>query len=234
MTLIEANDLDAGYEDLQVLFGVDVHVDEGEYVTLVGPNGAGKSTLMKSIFGLTTHMGGTVVFDGRDITHEPPERIISLGLTYVFQNETMFPSLTVRENLAMGGYILDETPEDRIDRIFDRFPDLRDRGDLKARALSGGQQKMLALGRALMLEPDLLLLDEPSAGLAPSYVEDMFDRIDDINDDGTAILMVEQNAREALGRCDRGYVLVQGENRYEDTGESLLNDEQVRREFLGG
>ncbi|WP_435332643.1 ABC transporter ATP-binding protein [Haloarchaeobius sp. TZWWS8] len=233
-SLLEVRNLDAGYGDLQILTDVQMDVADGEYVTIVGPNGAGKSTAMKSVFGLTTHMGGTVTFDGVDITGQNPEEIIYEGLGFVPQNDNVFPNLTVRENLEMGAYILDEVPQDALDAVWDRFPILKEREDQKAGTMSGGQQQMLAMGRALMLEPKLLMLDEPSAGLAPDLVDDMFDRIDDINDSGTAILMVEQNAKEALRRCDRGYVLVQGENRYIDTGEKLLGDEQVRQDFLGG
>ncbi len=232
--LLQVRDLDAGYGDLQILSDVNLHVADGEYVTIVGPNGAGKSTVMKSVFGLTTHMGGTVTFDGAEIQGRLPEEIIHEGIGYVPQNENIFKSLSVRENLEMGAYILDEVPEDQIQRVYDRFPILEERSDQKAGTMSGGQRQMLAMGRALMLDPDLLLLDEPSAGLAPDLVADMFDRIDRINDDGTAVLMVEQNAKEALRRCDRGYVVVQGENRYVDTGRALLNDEQVRQDFLGG
>jgi len=233
-TLIEASDLDAGYGDLQILDGVDMRVADGEYVTIVGPNGAGKSTVMKSLFGLTTHMGGTVVFDGTDITGRKPEEIIHRGMSYVPQTDNVFGSLTVEENLEMGAYILDSVPQDQLREIYDRFPILEERKTQKAGTLSGGQQQMLAMGRALMLDPKLLMLDEPSAGLAPDLVDEMFDRIDDINDAGTAVLMVEQNAKEALRRCDRGSVLVQGQNRYEDSGDALLDDEEVRQEFLGG
>jgi ABC-type branched-subunit amino acid transport system ATPase component len=234
MTLLSVQDLDAGYGDLQILTGVDMRVDDGEYVTIVGPNGAGKSTVMKSVFGLTTYMGGEITFDDEDISGLDPEEIITRGLSYVPQSENVFAGLTVLENLEMGAYTLDETPDDQIQEVFDRFPILDERRAQKAGSLSGGQQQMLAMGRALMLDPDLLLLDEPSAGLAPDLVDDMFDRIDDINDSGTAVLMVEQNAKEALRRCDRGYVLVQGQNRHEDTGEALLADQQVREDFLGG
>ncbi|MDS0477486.1 ABC transporter ATP-binding protein [Natrinema sp. 1APR25-10V2] len=234
MALLEVSDLDAGYGDLQVLEGVDTTVDEGEYVTIVGPNGAGKSTVMKSIFGLTNYMGGSIVFDGEEISAYRPEDIISTGIGYVPQNDNVFPSLSVEENLEMGAYILDEVPADRLRRVYDRFPILEERQSQKAGTMSGGQQQMLAMGRALMLDPDLLMLDEPSAGLAPDLVDDMFDRVDEINDDGTAVLLVEQNAKEALRRCDRGYVLVQGRNRYVDSGDALLADEQVRRDFLGG
>jgi branched-chain amino acid transport system ATP-binding protein len=189
---------------------------------------------MKSVFGLTDHMGGDIRFGDEEISGLRPDQIITRGLNYVPQSDNVFPGLTIRENLEMGAYILDEVPEDRIEEVYDRFPILREREQQLGGSLSGGQQQMLAMGRALMLNPDLLLLDEPSAGLAPDLVEETLDRIDRINDDGTAILIVEQNAKEALRRCDRGYVLVQGANRYEDTGEALLNNEQVREDFLGG
>jgi branched-chain amino acid transport system ATP-binding protein len=233
-SLLQVEDLDAGYGDLKILGSVDMNVEDGEYVTIVGPNGAGKSTVMKSIFGLTNHMGGTVEFEGNDITGQMPEEIIHLGLGYVPQSDNIFSSLSVLENLEMGAYILDEVPQERLDEVFDRFPILEERKGQKAGTMSGGQQQMLAMGRALMLDPDLLMLDEPSAGLAPELVDDMFDRIDRINEAGTAVLMVEQNAKEALRRCDRGYVLVQGQNRFMDSGGALLNDQQVRQEFLGG
>jgi len=233
-SLLAVRDLDAGYGDLQVLDGVDMDVGDGEYVVIVGPNGAGKSTVMKSVFGLTTYMGGSVTFDGREISKRRPDEIIHEGIGYVPQNDNVFGSLSVRENLEMGAYILDDVPEAQIEAVYDRFPILEERSTQTAGTLSGGQQQMLAMGRALMLDPDLLLLDEPSAGLAPDLVEEMFDRIDGINEDGTAVMMVEQNAKEALRRCDRGYVLVQGRNRYQDTGETLLADQDVRQEFLGG
>jgi len=232
--LLRIRELDAGYGDLQILSDVSLDVADREYVTIVGPNGAGKSTAMKTVFGLTTHMGGTIEFAGEEIHGEPPERIITRGIGFVPQNDNVFAGLSVRENLEMGAYILDDVPEERIEAVYDRFPILREREDQKAGNLSGGQRQMVAMGRSLMLDPDLLLLDEPSAGLAPDLVADMFDRIDRINEDGTAILMVEQNAKEALRRCDRGYVLVDGENRYTDRGEALLGDEQVRKDFLGG
>jgi branched-chain amino acid transport system ATP-binding protein len=234
MTLLEISDLDAGYGDLQILHGVDMMVDEEEYVTIVGPNGAGKSTVMKSVFGLTTYMGGTIDFEGADITDTRPEDVIHLGLGYVPQSDNVFPSLTVQENLEMGAYILDEVPDDRLADVFSRFPILEERRDQRAETMSGGQQQMLAMGRALMLDPPLLLLDEPSAGLAPDLVDEVFDEVDEINEAGTAILMVEQNAKEALRRCHRGYVLVQGQNRFEDEGQALLDDREVREQFLGG
>ncbi|WP_336034259.1 ABC transporter ATP-binding protein [Halobacterium yunchengense] len=232
--LLAVRDLDAGYGDLQVLSGVDLDVRDGEHVTVVGPNGAGKSTVMKSVFGLTTYMGGSITFAGEAIHERKPEEIIHEGIGYVPQNENVFAGLSVRENLEMGAYVLDEVPEDSLRAVYDRFPILEERDDQKAGSLSGGQQQMLAMGRALMLDPDLLLLDEPSAGLAPDLVDEMFDRIDRINDDGTAVLMVEQNAKEALRRCDRGYVLANGQNSYMDDGDALLADDEVRQQFLGG
>ena len=234
MSLLSVQQLDAGYGDLQILTDVDMEVGQSEYITIVGPNGAGKSTVMKSVFGLTTYMGGQIVFNDRDIAGEQPEDIISYGLSFVPQSNNVFGPLTVTENLKMGAYTLDQFPEDRLQAVYNRFPILETRSEQKAGTLSGGQQQMLAMGRALMLDPDLLLLDEPSAGLAPDLVDEMFDRIDEINDAGTAVLLVEQNAKEALRRCDRGYVLVQGQNRHEDSGEALLNDQQVREDFLGG
>jgi len=234
MALLDVTGLDAGYGDLQILEDVSLTVDDSEYVTIVGPNGAGKSTAMKTIFGLTTYMGGSITFNGEEISDRRPEEIIQIGIGYVPQSDNVFASLSVKENLEMGAYILDEVPQDRLELVYDRFPILEERKGQKAGSMSGGQQQMLAMGRALMLDPDLLMLDEPSAGLAPDLVKDMFDRIDQINDDGTAVLMVEQNAKEALRRCDRGYVLVQGQNRYEDSGDALLADEQVRQDFLGG
>ena len=234
MSLLEVEGLSAGYGDLQVLTDVDIHVEAGEYVTIVGPNGAGKSTVMKSVFGLTDRMGGTVTFDTTDITAMDPEEIIHEGVGYVPQTDNVFPPLSVRENLEMGAYILDTVPEDTLEDVYDRFPVLRERASQKAGTLSGGQRQMLAMGRALMLDPALLLLDEPSAGLAPDLVDEMFERVDRIVESGTAVLMVEQNAKAALRHCDRGYVLVNGENRYVDTGEALLADDQVRQDFLGG
>ena len=232
--ILRLRGLDAGYGDLQILSDVDLDVADGEFVTIVGPNGAGKSTVMKTVFGLTTYMDGVVEFEGKSIQGLAPEQIIREGIGFVPQTDNVFPGLSVRENLEMGAYILDSVPEDQIEEIYDRFPILRERSEQKAGTLSGGQRQMVAMGRALMLDPDLLLLDEPSAGLAPDLVSDMFDRIDRINDGGTAVLMVEQNAKEALRRCDRGYVLVNGENRYTDRGEVLLSDEDVRQDFLGG
>lgn len=234
MSLLTIQDLDAGYGDLQVLENVDLNVDDGEYVSIVGPNGAGKSTVMKSVFGLATFMNGSIMFDGEDISGLNPEEIIYKGISYVPQNDNVFTGLTVQENLEMGAYILDEVPQDALEDVFQRFPVLQERRAQKAGSLSGGERQMVAMGRSLMLDPDLLMLDEPSAGLAPNLVEEMFDRVDAINETGTAVLIVEQNAKEALRRCDRGYVLVDGQNRFTDTGDALLANEDVRKQFLGG
>ncbi|GAB3419519.1 ABC transporter ATP-binding protein [Haloparvum alkalitolerans] len=234
MSLLEVEDLDAGYGDLQVLSNVDLHVDDGEYVTIVGPNGAGKSTVMKTIVGLATHFDGAIRYRGTDFAGASPEDVVRKGIGYVPQSDNVFPTLTIEENLRLGAYVLDGVPEDRKRDVYDRFPALADRTDEDAGSLSGGQRQMLAMGCALMLDPDVLLLDEPSAGLAPDLVDEMFDRVDEINDAGTTVLMVEQNAKEALRRCDRGYVLAGGENRYEDDSDALLHDEEVRQQFLGG
>ena len=234
MTLLEVDDLAAGYGDLQILSRVDITVEEGEYVTIVGPNGAGKSTAMKSVLGLTTYMDGSITLNGDPIEGLDTNTIIERGVSYVPQTENLFSSMTVRENLLMGAFSLPEVPEDRLEDVLDRFPILNERQRQRAGTMSGGQQQMLAMGSALMIDPDIILLDEPSAGLAPELVEDMFDRIDEINEAGTAVLMVEQNAKKALRRCDRGYVLVNGENAYEGPGNELLDDQEVRERFLGG
>jgi branched-chain amino acid transport system ATP-binding protein len=234
MTVLEIQELDAGYGDLQILSNVDMTVDDGEYVTIVGPNGAGKSTAMKSVLGLTTYMDGSIALNGESIEGMDTNAVIERGVSYVPQSDNLFPSMTVRENLLMGAFSLPDVPEDRLEDVLDRFPILKERQRQRAGTMSGGQQQMLAMGSALMIDPDILLLDEPSAGLAPELVEDMFDRIDEISDAGTAVLMVEQNAKEALRRCDRGYVLVNGENAYEGPGDELLRDQEVRERFLGG
>lgn len=234
MSLLKIEDLDAGYRDLQVLYGVDMTVNEGEYVAIVGPNGAGKSTAMKTIVGLATHMSGTIEFDGEDLVGVTPDTLVDRDIGYVPQAQNVFPTLTVEENLKIGAYSLGGLPEERLATVADQFPVLDERLDERAGNLSGGQQQMLAMARALIPEPQMLLLDEPSAGLAPDIVDDMFDHIDRINKGGVTVIVVEQNAKTALRRCDRGYVLAQGEDRYVDDGEALLNDPEVRQQFLGG
>ena len=235
MPLLEARDVVSGYGDAEILHGVDINVGEEEIVTIVGPNGAGKSTLMKAIYGLIDCWSGTVTFEEREVTDLRADEVTEQGLCYVPQRENVFPNLTVRENLEMGAYIDADVREEDFRAAFDRFPVLRERQHQKAGAMSGGQQQMLALSSALMLDPGLILVDEPSAGLAPDLVDDMFDQLVGIRDETeTAILMVEQNAQQALSVSDRGYVLDMGENRYEGTGQELLESEEVRELYLGG
>ncbi len=232
--LLAANNIDTGYGEAQILFDVDIEVDEDEIACIIGPNGAGKSTLMKAIFGLIEVWDGEVRFDGTDITNEESYRITEQGLCYVPQLDNIFPSLTVRENLEMGAYILENIPEDALEDVFEHFPILEKRQDQIAGTMSGGQRQMLAMGRALMVNPKLMMIDEPSAGLAPHLVDDVFEKITEIREGGTAILMVEQNARRALQVSDRGYVLDTGENRFEDSGDNLLDNPKVEELYLGG
>lgn len=234
MTLLEAKDIESGYGEAQILYGVSVDVEQDEIVTIIGPNGAGKSTLMKALFGLIDCWEGEVIFEDEEITDLDPHEVTRKGLCYVPQLDNIFPSLTVRENLEMGAYILDEVPQDSIDEVFDRFPILQERQDQVAGSMSGGQRQMLAMGRGLMVDPSLMLIDEPSAGLAPHLVDDVFEKIVDIREGGTSILMVEQNARRALRVSDRGYVLDGGENRFEDSGDALLDNPEVEELYLGG
>jgi ABC-type branched-subunit amino acid transport system ATPase component len=234
MSLLEARDVVSGYGAAEIIHGVSLEVDEDEIVCIIGPNGAGKSTVMKAVFGLIEVWSGTVRLDGEDITDLPPEEMPQMGVGYVPQTENVFPNLTARENLEMGAYVLDDVPKESLEEVYELFPVLRERSDQRAGSMSGGQQQMLAMGRALMTDPSLLLIDEPSAGLAPELVEEVFDKIEGVNDAGTAVLMIEQNAREALRRSDRGYVLEAGENRFEDAGEELLENEEVEELYLGG
>jgi branched-chain amino acid transport system ATP-binding protein len=234
MTLLEATDVVSGYGQAEILHGVDLNVDPEEIVTIIGPNGAGKSTMLKAIYGLIDCWEGSVTFNGTDITDFRANEVTEEGMCYVPQRDNIFPTLTVRENLEMGAYIDDEVEEADIQEEFDRFPVLREREHRKASAMSGGQQQMLALSSALMTDPDLLLVDEPSAGLAPDLVDEMFEHLIDIREDtDTAILMVEQNARKALAISDRGYVLDMGENRFEGTGQDLLESDEVEELYLG-
>ena len=234
MALLEARDIVAGYGETEILHGVSITVDAGEIVTIIGPNGCGKSTLMKSVIGLVNVGSGSVTFRGEDISNFPPERIVRYGLCYVPQTANVFPSLTIRENLDMGAFIRKDDYRARIEEMFEIFPDLADRPNRNAGSLSGGQRQMLAIARALMLDPMMLLLDEPSAGLSPLMMGAVFERIRSINAMGVSILLVEQNAREALSMSDRGYVLSSGENRLEDRGPALLDNPEIARLYLGG
>ena len=232
--VLKVEDLVAGYvPEVDILTGVELSVREGEIVTLIGPNGAGKSTLIKSIFGLLPPRRGRVILRGEDLAGLRPHSITRRGMSYVPQLDNIFPSLTVEENLQMGA-LETRTARQRIEVVYDIFPRLGERRKQVAGTMSGGERQMLAMGRALMPEPRILLLDEPSAGLAPAFVEAIFQKIAEINQQGVTIVMVEQNARRALGMSSRGYVLDVGQNRFEGRGEELLHDPKVAELYLGG
>jgi ABC-type branched-subunit amino acid transport system ATPase component len=234
MSLLATEDVVAGYvPEVDILTGVSITVEEGEIVTVIGPNGAGKSTLVKAIFGLLHPRRGRVLFRDDEISGLKPHTITRRGLSYVPQLDNVFPSLTVRENLEMGA--LDPgRADERIEQLFGLFPRLGERPRQAAGSMSGGERQMVAMARALMADPQVLLLDEPSAGLAPAFVTAIFERIEAINRTGVTIVMVEQNARRALAMSDRGYVLETGANRFEGPGRELLEDEEVARLYLGG
>ncbi|OMQ16619.1 ABC transporter ATP-binding protein [Modestobacter sp. VKM Ac-2676] len=232
--LVRADNLVAGYvPGVNILNGCDFYLSDGELVGIIGPNGAGKSTLLKALFGLIPVRSGAVTLRGEDITSAPAHRLVSLGVGYVPQNNNVFPSLTIEENMQMGVYLRPKTFKERFDYVADLFPLLGDRRKGKAGALSGGERQMVAMGRALMMDPSVLLLDEPSAGLSPVLQDEVFIRCRRINATGVSIIMVEQNARRCLQICHRGYVLDQGRNAYTDTGKSLMNDPKVIELYLG-
>lgn len=235
MSVLEVDNLEAGYGDLTVVHGVDLSVDRGEMLTIIGPNGAGKSTFLKGVVGLADRQGGRVVLNDTDITDSAPEDVIYEGICHVPQVNNIFQNLSVIENLKMGAWALeDATFEERVESVYDRFSVLEERPNQKAGTLSGGQQQMVAMCAALMLDPDLLILDEPSAGLAPQLVDDVFKKIVDINNqEDTAVLMVEQNARRALEDSDRGVVLNLGKKEMEGTGAELLDSDEVQELYLG-
>ncbi len=234
MALLEIQRITVGYGELPILRSVSLQVERQEIVAIIGPNGAGKSTLMKTVAGLLKPQDGTILLNGQDITRLRPHRIVQAGVCYVPQTENVFPSLTVDENLDMGAFIRRGDLRVKKAEIYALFPDLREKRKLRAGHLSGGQRQMVAMARALMLDPTLLLLDEPTAGLSPLLVGVMLEKIVDINRTGVAMLVVEQNARQALQHANRGYVLAMGQNRYEDTGQALLAHPDIRAMFLGG
>lgn len=234
MTVLEAREVVSGYGEVEILHEVSIRVEEEEIVTIIGPNGAGKSTLLKTVFGLLPCKRGRVFFDGEDVTGQSPQVMVRKGMSYVPQSDNVFPTLTVQENLEMGAFIRRDNYRPKMEEVLALFPDVMERRHTRAGKLSGGQRQMLALARALMLEPRILLLDEPSASLAPNMVELVFAKILDINRSGVAIIMVEQNARESLKLSHRGYVLAMGQNRLEGSGESLLESEEVGKTYLGG
>lgn len=217
-----------------ILHGCTIAVNKGEIAVIVGPNGAGKSTAMKAVFGMLNLREGAVRIDGKDITHLSPQARVAEGMGFVPQTQNIFTSMTVEENLEMGGYLRRDDIRPTIEQIYDLFPILRDKRRQKAGELSGGQRQQVAVGRAMMTQPKVLMLDEPTAGVSPIVMDELFDRIIEVARTGISILMVEQNARQALEIADKGYVLVQGRNAFTDTGAALLADPEVRRSFLGG
>lgn len=234
MSLLTAANIVAGYGPVDILHGVSLRVAPGEFVTVIGPNGSGKSTLLKAIFGLVPPRSGTITFADHDITGIPTERLVLRGLGYVPQSANVFAALTVAENLAMGAFVRKSGVAARINEMYELFPDLAASHRRRAGNLSGGQRQMLALARALMLDPQLLLLDEPSAGLSPAVMQTMFAQVKNIQAQGVAAIIVEQNAREALSISQRAYVLADGGNRFEDDAAALLHNPEIVRLYLGG
>jgi len=235
MSFLSATGMTCGYGGADIIHDCTITVEQGGIAVVVGPNGAGKSTAMKAVFGMLDLREGTITLNGRDITGLAPQDRVPAGMAFVPQNRNVFVSLTVEENLEMGAFIRrDDEIEETKDQVFGLFPILAEKRNQPAGELSGGQRQQVAVGRALMTRPDLLMLDEPTAGVSPIVMDELFDRILEIARTGVAILMVEQNARQALEIADHGFVLVQGRNRFTDTGEALLANEDVRRSFLGG
>jgi len=234
MILLKAEDITVGYTEIDILHNVSVTVRSGEIVSVIGPNGAGKSTLLKTVFGILKPRNGNVTLKDEDITGLRPDRIVRKGISYVPQVENVFPSMTIQENMEMGAFIRNDDYSQRLEEVFDLFPVLRERKKQKVGHLSGGQRQMVAMGRALMLDPQVLLLDEPSAGLAPVLVSGIFEKVKEINATGVAMIIVEQNAKEALKMAHHGYVLAMGKNVLDDTGEALLANEEVGHLYLGG
>ena len=234
MTALVGTAMTGGYGGADILKDCTIAVEAGEIAVIVGPNGAGKSTAMKAMFGMLDLRAGTVLLNGDDISDLPPQQRVRRGMGFVPQTQNVFTSMTVEENLQMGGFIRGDDFSDTIEEIYRLFPVLREKRAQPAGELSGGQRQQVAVGRALMTQPKVLMLDEPTAGVSPIVVGELFDRIIDVAQTGIAILMVEQNAKQALQIADRGYLLVQGKNRYTDSGAALLANPDVRRAFLGG
>ena len=235
MKILEAENITAGYTtEVDILHDVHLRLKSGEIVSVIGPNGAGKSTLLKTIFGILKPSNGKISLKEEDITGLKPDKVAKKGISYVPQVDNVFPSLTIQENLEMGAFIRDDDYSPRLNEIYELFPVLGERKKQKAGQLSGGQRQMVAMGRALMVDPQVLLLDEPSAGLSPKLVDMIFEKIIDINKTGVSMIIVEQNAREALKMADHGYVLAMGRNVLDDSGDALLDNEEVGRLYLGG
>ncbi len=234
--LLRAEGISAGYGKMEILHGVTLSVRPGEMVSVIGPNGAGKSTTFKTIIGLLRPTAGRIVFGGQEITGRSPDQVLRLGLAYVPQGRIVFPQMTVLENLEMGAYIERDTARVRqaLERVYALFPILAERKSQKAGTMSGGEQQMVAIARALMTSPKLILLDEPSLGLSPKFVTLIFEKLTEMKRTGYTMMVVEQNAAKALSVADRGYVLELGRNRFEGTGQALLTDPEVKRLYLGG
>ena len=234
MPVLSIENLSGGYGEADILHEVSLEINTGEIVVVIGPNGAGKSTAMKAVFGLLRLSGGSVHLAGEEITNMDPAEVVNKGVCYVPQTNNVFPTLTVHENLEMGAYIRKDDFRPRLQEIYEMFPPLAEKKRQAAGELSGGQRQMVAMGKALMLEPTLLMLDEPTAGLSPIYRNEIFQIVRQINDSGVPILMVEQNAKQSLAVASRGYVLVDGQNRTTGKGTDLLNDPEIAKMFLGG
>ena len=234
MSYFSGEKMTGGYGGPDIINSCSINVNKGEIVTILGPNGAGKSTVMKAMLGMLNLRQGKVTFNEEDISNLSPQDRVRKGIAFVPQNRNVFTGMSVEENLEMGAYIRDENFQGTLDEIYKLFPILKEKRNQLAGELSGGQRQQVALGRALMIKPSVLMLDEPTAGVAPKVMDELFDHIIKIRETGVAILMVEQNARQALNIADRGYVLVTGENKFSGIGKELLNDPEVRRSFLGG
>ena len=234
MSYLEGEAMTGGYGGADIIRDCSIAVDRGEIAVIVGPNGAGKSTAMKALLGMLSLRSGAVRLDGEDITGLSPQNRVGRGMAFVPQTDNVFVTMTVRENLEMGAFLRRDGIAETMERVFELFPAVGENRDRPAGELSGGQRQQVAVGRALMTEPAVLMLDEPTAGVSPIVMDDLLERMLEIRSAGIAVLMAEQNARQALAIADRGYVLVTGENRFTDSGRALLANPEVRRSFLGG